>query len=430
VPVARRSVLLAGAALGLAGCGPERRTPAPASAPSAGPSAPAPSAPGPSPSAPPATYGPRLVQAMQRYVRPAPDHPRYPAYAGAVALAAVDGVTTVHEAVGEAVRYGPGPAELPPAQRVPMRVDSVFDIASITKVFTAILVLRQVDAGRIALDQPVSRYLPDFQGTGKAAVTVSMLLTHTAGLPDGISISGLPDAAARRAALLERPLVAGAVPGRLFRYSDANFLVLGLMLEKVTGRPLDALVHDLAASLGLRDTGFNPRGWLSPQDRSTRLVATDVKRERGAVHDGNAYAMGGVAGHAGIFTTAADLAVVGQMLLGGGEYRGTRVLAEATVRRMLVNANAGLPAVDNPEHKGWTSAYGLGVRLEQPWFMGKLSSPVTFGHTGFTGTSIVVDPRRRAVLVLLTNRAHPDWRRGNPDPARVAVADAFAEGLG
>jgi CubicO group peptidase (beta-lactamase class C family) len=157
-------------------------------------------------------------------------------------------------------------------------------------------------------------------------------------------------------------------------------------------------------------------------------VATDVRRERGAVHDGNASAMGGVAGHAGLFSTAADLAVLGQMLLSGGEYRGTRVLSEATVRRMLTNANPGLPAVPDPDHgPGWSSANGLGVRLDQPWFMGRLSSPVTFGHTGFTGTSIVVDPRRRAVLVLLTNRAHPDWRRANPDPARVAVANAFAD---
>ncbi len=116
------------------------------------------------------------------------------------------------------------------------------------------------------------------------------------------------------------------------------------------------------------------------------------------------------------------------MLLNGGEYGGVRVLSEAMVRRMLVNANVGLPAVD-AERPWRTSAHGLGVELDQPWFMGRLASPLTFGHTGFTGTSIVVDIRRRLVLVLLTNRAHPDWNWSNPDPARAAVANVLADGI-
>jgi CubicO group peptidase (beta-lactamase class C family) len=161
-------------------------------------------------------------------------------------------------------------------------------------------------------------------------------------------------------------------------------------------------------------------------------VATDARSSRGllrgVVHDQVAHSLGGVAGHAGVFSTAADLAVVGHLLLGGGAYRGRRILAEATVRRMLTNANAGLPAVD-AERPNRTSDHGLGVVLDQPWFMGRLASPRTFGHTGFTGTSLLVEPRRRLVLVLLTNRAHPNWSWANPDPARVAVADAVAAAL-
>jgi CubicO group peptidase (beta-lactamase class C family) len=251
-----------------------------------------------------------------------------------------------------------------------------------------------------------------------------MLLSHTSGLPDGISLSGKPTVAARRAAVPATPLTAGAVPGRTFRYADTNMLVLGQLLEKLSGRPLDALVRDgVTGPLGMRDTGFTPLSRL-PADR---LVATDVHRARGVVHDPNALALGGVAGHAGLFGTAADIAVLGQALLDGGQYRGRRILAAETVRRMLVNVDKGLPAIDNPAHRpGWSSSHGYGLKLDQPWFMGRLSSPQTFGHTGFTGTSFLVDPRRRLVLVLLTNAAHPDWRRSTVDRARVAVANAFA----
>jgi CubicO group peptidase (beta-lactamase class C family) len=312
-----------------------------------------------------------------------------------------------------------------------MRPDSVFDVASITKVFTALLVLQQVERGRIDLAAPVKQYLPGFTGSGKAAVTVSMLLVHTSGLPDGPTLTALPDAAARRAAVLATPLVPGAVPGTVFRYSGMGPLVLGQLVEKVTGQPLDqALRTGLTGPLGLRDTGYLPPSWLDPAQRASRMVATDARSSRGllrgVVHDQIANTLGGVAGHAGIFSTATDLAVIGQMLLGGGQYNGTRILAEATVRRMLTNANPGLPAVD-AEHPQRTAAHGLGVVLDQPWIMGRLASPATFGHTGFTGTLLLADPHRQLVLVLLTNRAHPNWTWADPYPPRVAVANILAD---
>lgn len=405
-------------------------------APSGGAEAfgPAPGATSASPSAgsaPP--YGPKLTQTLKRYLEPTPENPKHPGYAGAVALVMVNGKTTVHTAVGEAVRYGAGPVLLPADKRVPMRPDSIFDLASITKVHVAILALQQADKGRIDLAAPVVEYLPEFTGADKDAITVSMLLSHISGLPVGAKVTGYSSNAERWAAVMSTPLASGAVPGQAFRYSSVGLMVLGKIIEKVTGQSLDqALKTGLTGPLGLRHTGFTPNKWLSASDKANLLVATDARSSRGllrgVVHDDVANHLGGVAGHAGLFSTAKEVGIIGQMLLNGGTYGGKRILAEATVRRMLTNVNSGLPAVD-PERPNRSSAHGLGVVLNQPWFMGKLASAATFGHTGFTGTSLLVDPRRKLVLVLLTNRAHPNWSWANPDPTRVAVANILAAAL-
>ncbi|WP_173056744.1 serine hydrolase domain-containing protein [Phytohabitans houttuyneae] len=436
--VSRRTVLgagLAAATAGLAGCGPqpssatwatpgESSSAGPVSSPpgrSAGPSASA------SPSAPAAVRDDKLAAELERFLKPTKENPKHPTYAGAVALVMVDGKVKAQVAVGHALRYNAGPVELPAARRVAMRADSVFDLASLTKVYTAILVLRQVDKGKLDLAAPVVEYLPDFTGAGKADVTVRMLLTHTSGLPVGATVAGLPDLAAKRKAVLATPLVKGAVPGKVFRYSSTGLMVAAQLVEKVTGVTLDrALKAELTGPMGLRDTGFKPLGWVSSKER---LVATDARSSRGllrgTVHDDVANQMGGVAGSAGIFATARDVAAIGQMLLDGGG----GVLKAATVKAMLTNANRGLPAVD-PERPGRPSDHGLGVVLRQPWFMGKLSTAATFGHTGFTGTSLLVEPKRKLVLALLTNRAHPNWSWANPDPMRVAIANVVAELVG
>ncbi|RUL94229.1 serine hydrolase [Verrucosispora sp. FIM060022] len=371
-----------------------------------------------------------LTMELTRHLKPTAHNPNHPAYAGAVAYVQVDGKLVARAVVGKALRYGAGPVLLPESKQVAMRHDSIFDTASLTKVFTAILTLQQVDAGRIALDAPVVEYLPGFTGTGKSKVTVGMLLAHTSGLPVGAKVTGLPDDAARRAAVLATPLIKGATPGTVFRYSSVGLMVAAQLVEHVTGQRLDkALKSGITGPLGLRDTGFNPRTWLSSADQAARLVATDARSSRGllrgTVHDDVANHLGGIAGHAGIFSTAADLTVIGQLLLDGGTYRGTRILSAETTARMLTNVNAGLPAVD-AERPDRTSDHGLGVVLHQPWFMGKLATSRTFGHTGFTGTSLLVHPGRRIVLVLLTNRAHPNWSWANPDPVRVAVANLCA----
>jgi CubicO group peptidase (beta-lactamase class C family) len=378
----------------------------------------------------PASYGEQLMAVARRYQSPTSDNPAHATHPGAVVLVAVDGEITVHGATGDAVRYRQGPVELPVAQRVPMRPDSVFDLASITKVFTSLLVLRQIDRGTVSPDAAVATYLPQFTGGRKAEVTVSMLLAHTSGLPVGLELGKARD----RSAVLTTPLLPGAVPGRTFRYSSMSMLVLGQLVEKVSGRGLaDLVASELTGPLGLRETGFKPLGWLSASDRASRLVATDARSDRGllrgTVHDQVADAMGGVAGHAGLFGTASDLAVVGQMLINGGEYNGVRLLSEQTVRLMLTNVNAGKPAID-ADRPGRSATHGLGVELDQTWFMGKLARPLTFGHTGFTGTSLLVDPAKRLTLILLTNRAHPNWTWGNPDNPRAAVANTLAATLG
>ncbi|NJP33455.1 serine hydrolase [Micromonospora sp. HSS6-12] len=372
----------------------------------------------------------RLVITLNRHLSPTRANPQHPAYAGAVALCLVNGAMVARAVVGKALRYDAGPVLLPASKQVTMRHDSIFDLASITKVYTSILALQQVDKGRIDLSARVVDYLPGFTGTGKDKVTVAMLLSHTSGLPVGAKVAGLPDDAARRAAVLATPLVSGAVPGTVFRYSSVGLMVLAFLVEKVTGQRFDqALKTGLTGPLGLRFTGFNPKTWLSAADQAARLVATDARSSRGllrgVVHDDVANHMGGIAGHAGIFSTPAEVAVIGQLLLNGGAYQGVRILSEEITRQMLTNVNAGLPAVD-PERPTRTAAHGLGVVLDQPWFMGRLSGPRTFGHTGFTGTSLVVDPDRRMVLVLLTNRAHPNWSWANPDPVRVDIADIVA----
>jgi serine-type D-Ala-D-Ala carboxypeptidase len=311
-----------------------------------------------------------------------------------------------------------------------MATDSIFDLASLTKIYTAILLLQLVDAGKVDLAAPVQTYLPEFTGTSKSAVTVAMLLAHTSALPVGAKVTGLPDNTARWKAVVTTPLITGAVPGATFRYSSVGLMLIGRIVEKLTGKPLDKALRDnLTTPLGLTDTGFLPLKWVANKQR---LVATDARSSRGllhgTVHDDVANHLGGVAGHAGLFGTAKDVAVIGQMLLGGGTYHGRRILSAAVVKTALTNANAGKPAID-PDRPHRTSTHGLGFELNQSWFMGKLATPATFGHTGFSGTSLLVEPRRKLVLVLLTNRAHPNWSWSNPDTHRVAVANAVADGL-
>jgi CubicO group peptidase (beta-lactamase class C family) len=360
-------------------------------------------------------YAQKLATDVARYLAPTPDHPRHPWYPGAVVLTAMAGDILAHEAVGDAVRYGPGGVELPPAERVPARTDTIYDLASVTKLFTTVLVLRLAERGQLDLDRPVLAYLPGF--SGKPDVTVAMLLTHTGGLAGDMDLTPWPDPRTRLDAVLASPIIGRA--GAQFRYSDLGFITLGALVERLAGARLDDLVAaHITGPLGMRDTGYAPLAAAWPRIAATEYMPwTGRAVVRGQVHDEAAWALGGVAGHAGLFGTAADLAIFGQMLANGGEYAGVRLLQERTVTRMLANANGPL---------GPAAAHGLGVALDQPQYMGALAGPRTFGHTGFTGTSLVVEAHRGAIAVLLTNRVHPDRRWGTIHPPRRTVADDLA----
>jgi CubicO group peptidase (beta-lactamase class C family) len=348
-------------------------------------------------------------------------HPMYP---GAVVLAAHDGVIVSHRAMGYGLRYADDAGtELPAAQWLPMRSDTIFDLASISKLFTSIVAMQQVEAGRIDLDETVAHYLPGFGEHGKDVITVRQLLTHTSGLRPDISFFNYPTYEQKIAALYaDTPQ---AAPGSAYIYSDVNLIALALVAERVSGRPLDVLVRDgITRPLGMTDTGYHP-----PADQRYRVAAEEYEHvppaqvERGLVwgevHDENAWAFGGVAGHAGVFSTARDLAVLCQAILNGGSYGHARILRRDTVTAMLTNENQGFPG----------NSHGLGFELAQPFYMGALSTPYTAGHTGYTGTTLVIDPTTRSFVLLLTNRVHPSRNWGSINPAREGVANALARAV-
>lgn len=343
----------------------------------------------------------------------------HPMYAGAVSLLAHDGVVVSREAAGYELRYADGKGtELPPEQQEKAHTDTIFDIASMTKLFTSIAVLQQVEDGRLGLRTPVARYLPEFGVSGKQGITVQQLLTHTSGLQSTVELWKLPPEQ-------RIPHVMGLTPqhppGSTYQYSDPNMIVLGELVERVAGAPLDEVVSKrITEPLGMSDTGYTP-----PRSKLHRIAATEYQTApdrgmvRGQVHDENAWSLGGVAGHAGIFSTVDDLAVLGQALLNGGSYRGERILDERSVHGMLTNYNT-----EFPEH-----SHGLGFELDQRWYMAGLSGPRSAGHTGYTGTSIVLDPASRSMAILLTNRVHPSREWGSNNPSRVALAQGLAESL-
>jgi len=324
------------------------------------------------------------------------------------------------EAAGESRRWADLATELPVGERIAATTSTIYDMASISKLFCSIVVVQLVEQGLLSLDAPVASYLPEFAVAGKAGVTVRMLLTHTSGFTSWIPLySEYPDRVTRVAGVLAHPL--DDRPGTTYRYSDLNLITLGAVAEALTGKPLDVLVSDqITTPLGMVDTGYNP-----PVGKQHRIAATEFQTvpDRGLVwgevHDENAWSLGGVAGHAGVFSTAADMAVLARTLLNDGAYGDVRILQPETVAALVTNENAGFPGHD----------HGLGFELNQPTYMGELASLRTVGHTGYTGTSIVIDFRSASFVVLLTNRVHPSRDSGSIHPARVAAANGLAEAL-
>jgi CubicO group peptidase (beta-lactamase class C family) len=355
----------------------------------------------------------KIAEDAASFMNPSPTMPMYP---GAVVLAARNGVIAEHAAMGYALRYADDkPTELPRDQWIPMRKDTIFDLASMSKLFTTVAAIQQMQRGRIDLNATVASYLPGFEQNGKGAITIRQLLTHTSGLRPDIPFYNYTGRAAQEAALFaDKPQ---ATPGTAYIYSDLNMITMQFVLEKVTGKTLDVLVRDgITRPLGMRDTGYNP-----PASEKYRIAATEYEHKPyaaldrglvwGQVHDENSYALGGVAGHAGVFSTAHDIAIFAQMILDGGRYGHARVLDEDSVRLLFTDFNTAFPG----------NAHGLGFEIGLRWYEDAMTSPVTIGHTGYTGTNIVIDPISRSFSILLTNRVHPTRNGPSINPARRAV---------
>ena len=347
---------------------------------------------------------------------------------GAVVLVGRGDAIVYHRAFGQR-------AVLPAPE--PMTADTIFDVASLTKVIaTTTSVMQLVEQGRIRLNDPVALLIPEFARYGKGGITIRHLLTHTSGLRPDLALeaefSGADEAIRR--ANDEVPLSA---PGERFVYSDINFFLLGDIVRRISGERLDAYAKQhVFEPLGMNDTGFLPpeslRARIAPTERcrplswpctSTALGAStaDVPFLRGIVHDPTARRMGGVAGHAGLFSTSADLSRFCRMLLNDGRLDGARILSPLTIERMTSPSTP--PGMKDVRGLGWDIDSAYSANRGDLFPIGS-----SFGHTGFTGTSLWLDPRSKGYVIFLSNRVHPDGK-GDVTALRGKIATVAAAAL-
>ncbi|MBF0457642.1 MAG: DUF1343 domain-containing protein [Nitrospirae bacterium] len=301
-----------------------------------------------------------------------------------------------------------------------MTVDTIFDISSLTKVIaTAPAVLQLVEQGRLRLEDPVVKYWPEFQGGGKEAITIRQLLTHYSGLR--ADLENYPEwhgyNTALNKILREKP---GSTPGTAFVYSDINFVILGELVRRVSGQPLDEYCAEhIYKPLGMKDTAFCPSPLLQ-----SRIAPTQFRNRimmRGVVHDPMAYNMGGVAGHAGLFSSAPDLSVFAMTMLNMGAYNDVHILSPLMVAKMT--------SPQSPVNK--TVLRGLGWDIDSPYSSnrGTLFPIGSYGHTGFTGSSIWIDPISKTFVIVLSNHVHPDGK-GDSKAIRAEIATVAAAAMG
>ena len=303
----------------------------------------------------------------------------------------------------------------------PMTADTIFDAASLTKVVaTTPCVMKLVEDGRIGLDDPAARHLPELGGDpNKKAVTIRHLLIHCSGLPAGIR-PGYEWSGYEHGVMLACCEPSNGRAGIDYLYSDINFILLGEIVQRVAGKRLDRFAAErIFGPLGMRDSGFLPGGELRPRIAPTTRMA-DGGVLRGLVHDPTARRMGGVAGHAGVFTTAADLARYARMMLNGGELDGARVLRPETVKLMT--------RVQTPDCV--TARRGLGWDIDSPYAgpSGKHFPLGSFGHSGWTGTSLWIDPFSETAVIFLSNRNHPT-ESGSAIPLQRELGTLAAEAV-
>jgi uncharacterized protein YbbC (DUF1343 family) len=366
---------------------------------------------------PAAGVDPRKFDAIETLVREDIARKRLP---GAVVLVGVGDEIVYHKAIGDRALV-PSPE--------PMTLDTIFDLASLTKpVATTTSIMTLVEDGRVRLNDRVATFIPGFERYGKADITVRHLLAHVSGLRPDVDLAD-PWTGYDTAIQLAVEEVPAATPGTRFVYSDINFFLLGEIVRRVSGQGLDVFAQErVFKPLGMHDTTFNPPSSLGPRIAPTESCTQygwpcdgpDMKMLRGTVHDPTARRMGGVAGHAGLFSTAADLAVFCRMLLAGGAAGGAQVLAPLTVAKMTTAAASSEDR--NVRALGWDVDSSFSSNR------GELLPLGSFGHTGFTGTSIWIDPATQMFVVFLSSRLHPDGK-GDVTPLRARVATVAASAL-
>src|SRR5262245_25577031 len=317
--------------------------------------------------------------------------------------------------------------------REPMTADTIFDLASLTKVVaTATSIMILVERGKVRLSDPVSVYIPELKGEGRERITIEQLLTHVSGYAPDFDLrerwTGYGEAIRR---LIKEPL--RNPPGTRFTYSDLGFITLGEVVARASGIPLEQFAQkNIFGPLRMTNTGFRPSATLKARiaptekrraqlnylgDTSANVGAEGEVWLRGEVHDPTSYRMNGVAGHAGLFSTAGDLAIYCQMILNRGSYNGVRIFAPLTVAEMT------RPRVVSSS--GATRGLGWDINTSFSSNRGDLFPLGSFGHTGFTGTSMWIDPASDMFVVFLSNRLHPDGK-GDVGPLRGRVASIVA----
>jgi CubicO group peptidase (beta-lactamase class C family) len=295
--------------------------------------------------------------------------------------------------------------------------NTMWDMASLSKVIgTTTAAMQLWEQGRLNLDAPVQKYIPEFTGKNKELVTVRNLLTHSSGLPAWRPLykeARTPEEAIQL--VFTTPL--DTLPNVRMVYSDLGIITLGKIIERISGESLDGYLSlHVFGPLGMKSTMYRPPSWMRQRIAPTER---DPWRERlvyGEVHDENSYALGGVAGHAGLFSTGHDLAIFAQMYLNGGVYDSVRIVSEAAVKKFTQVQDSTL----SNRALGWEVPSGTNSA-------GHLLSKHAFGHTGFTGTSIWMDPDRDLFVILLTNRVDPSRESRGIYAVRTALADAVAE---
>lgn len=312
-------------------------------------------------------------------------------------------------------RQAYGVRQLEP-ERLPMTTDTIFDLASLTKpIATATSVMTLIEKEKIQLHEPIATYLPEFGQNEKDKITVYHLLTHQGGLIPDNSIKDYQEGPAKA---WERicQLKPTVTPEERFIYSDVGFIVLGKLVEKLSGQPLNVYADEtIFKPLGMQETGYLPNQEL--QKRAATTQQREGRWMKGEVHDPRSYLMEGVAGHAGLFSSADDLSVYAQMMIGRGTYGKTRILKEKTVELMTeaYRVPGGLRGLGWDEKSAYSSNRG------------DLFSDSAFGHGGFTGTAIWIDPAQELFVIFLSNRVHPDGRGSvNALAGRIGTVAAAA----